>query len=65
MLLVVNEFLDEPADPVPAGRDDALAALDLTFGRISDITGPEADGGALAVDLGAGEGFRDEGAEDS
>lgn len=55
---VVGEFLDGLAAPEPACREDCLADLDLTFGRSSDITGPEAEGGALF--LGAGDVLREE-----
>ena len=58
---VVNEFLDGLAAPEPACRGDCLADLDLTFGRSSDITGPEAEGGALF--LGAGDVLREEAAD--
>lgn len=59
---VVNEFLKDPAAAEPPCREEeGLADLDLTFGRSSEITGPEAEGGALF--LGAGDGLRDEAAD--
>lgn len=58
--LVVNEFLKEPAVAEPPCRE-GLADLDLTFGRSSEITGPEAEGGALF--FGTGDGLRDEAAD--
>ena len=60
---VVNVFFEELAAPEPPCREeDALADLDLTFGRSSDITGPDADGGALCLG-GAGDGLRDDAAD--
>lgn len=56
--LVVNVFLDGLAAPEPCRDEDCLADLDLTLGRSSDITGPEAEGGALF--LGAGDVLREE-----
>ena len=62
MSFVVNEFLKEPAAAEPPCREEeGLADLDLTFGRSSEITGPEAEGGALF--FGAGDGLHDEAAD--
>lgn len=49
-------------DPVPPCRVD-LAVFDRTFGSISEIVGPLADGGGFGADAGKGEGTRDEDAE--
>lgn len=58
MLFVVNEPFDGLAEPECPCRD-AFAALDFTFGRRSDTTGPDADGGAFVDGLGAGDCVRD------
>lgn len=65
MLFVVSAPLDEL--PPPCCRVDGLAAFDLTLGRRSESTGPDADGGFLGVpdDLGAGDCVRDDAADDS
>lgn len=47
-------------DPVPLCRVDLLV-LDRTFGSMSEMVGPLADGGGFGVDMDKGEGTRDEG----
>jgi hypothetical protein len=46
-------------DPAPLGRVDLLV-FDRTFGNISEIVGPFADGGGFGDGVGLGEGPRDE-----
>jgi hypothetical protein len=46
-------------DPDPACRVDLLV-FDRTFGSISEIVGPLADGGGFGDDTGNGEGTRDD-----
>ena len=46
-------------DPDPACRLDLLV-FDRTFGSISEIVGPLADGGGFGDDAGKGEGTRDD-----
>lgn len=68
ILFVVSDPLDDEPVPVllPPAREADLAAFDLTFGKRSEITGPEAEGGFLAgVGLGAGDWFREEVADAS
>lgn len=61
--LVVRAVLPLDDDPVPPpGRADLLT-FDRTFGNMSEIVGPLADGGGFGDDAGKGEGMRDE-AED-
>lgn len=48
----------EEAAPVPCRVD--LLVFDRTFGNMSEIVGPLADGGGFGDDAGKGEGTRDE-----
>ena len=62
MLFVINDPFSpfDGLSPREPARRDVLAALDFTFGRRSETTNPDADGGAfVGVCLGAGDCERD------
>jgi hypothetical protein len=56
---VVRAALLLEEDPAPACRVDLLV-FDRTFGNISEMVGPLADGGGFGDNAGMGEGTRDE-----